>query len=51
VRFEDFAVLSKAWLSSTGGAGWNSTCDIGAVDGKIDNLDLMTFAQHWLEGV
>jgi hypothetical protein len=52
VDFQDFSILGKAWMSSTGGSGWNATCDISLPpDGKINTFDLITFAQNWLEGI
>jgi hypothetical protein len=46
---KDFSIFSKAWLSATGGTGWNAHCDISSpADGVIDLLDLDAFAQEWL---
>ena len=48
-NLNDFAVFSKAWLSASGGAGWNAHCDISSpADNVIDLLDLDAFAQEWL---
>jgi len=49
VDWADFAVLSAAWQTHSGGVGWNHVCDISDPnDGVIDMLDVLVFARHWL---
>jgi len=49
VDWADFAVLSAAWQTHSGGVGWNHICDISDPnDGVIDMLDVLVFARHWL---
>jgi len=51
VDFADFSIFGSAWLTHDGDAQWNPTCDISVpADNSIDMLDLVVFAQHWLEG-
>jgi hypothetical protein len=48
-NFKDFAIFSRAWLSTSGGANWNAHCDISTVaDDVVDMLDLYVFVQEWL---
>ncbi len=51
VNYKDFRVFALSWLSSSGDANWNRFCDISAPnDGVIDEHDLKSFANQWLEG-
>jgi len=46
VDVNDLRFLGKAFGSSSGGVGWNSTCDLN-YDGFVDELDLRIFAQYY----
>ena len=48
VNFFDYAVLANAWLTQSGGAGYNEICDL-VEDNSIDNKDLKVFCMDcWL---
>ncbi len=50
VNLKDFAMLAKAWRSTTGGDNWDADCDISAPsDGVIDEKDLYILSENWLE--
>ncbi|MBE0536442.1 MAG: aspartyl protease family protein [Phycisphaerae bacterium] len=56
VDFQDFAVLARAWGTTAvpQSPNWNDRCDLAPTadpDGRIDELDLVTFAEHWLDRV
>jgi hypothetical protein len=46
VNGNDLSAMSSAWLSSTGGANWNPSCDVSA-DDIIDNKDLAMLGLVW----
>jgi len=49
VDLDDFAVLTKAWMSERGDPNWNRRCDLApASDNEIDEDDLQTFLAMWL---
>ncbi len=49
VNFEDFYILSDAWLSTSSSENWNSDCDISVSEDGIVNIhDLHVFIYNWL---
>jgi hypothetical protein len=51
VNLLDLTVQAASWLSSPGQANWNPLCDISSPpDERIDILDWLVFAEHWLAG-
>ena len=51
VDFEDLAVFTEAWKSSSGDSNWNSDCDLSdPKDNIIDEKDLEEFVSNWLTG-
>ena len=50
VDFKDFAILASAWLSNSGGGGWDSRCDISVPsDGQVNLADLRVWCANYLE--
>jgi hypothetical protein len=50
VKLPDLAILSAAWMTQQGQAGYNSACDISSPKNNAVNLsDLIVFANHWLQ--
>jgi hypothetical protein len=47
INFEDFAVFSQSWLSSSGQDRWYLLCDLYE-DDEINISDLAEFANDWL---
>ncbi|MCK5174038.1 MAG: hypothetical protein KAR47_11655, partial [Planctomycetes bacterium] len=49
VDLADIAILGMTWMSSTGQANWNPTCDISEpTDGVIDQLDFAVLSSNWM---
>ena len=49
VDFNDFAILSSAWLTQNGEPNYNPKCDLSDPnDGVIDEKDLAVFIEFWL---
>jgi hypothetical protein len=49
VDLVDFAIFSKAWLTSSGQPGYNEDCDL-VDDDTINLADLLVFAENFLQG-
>jgi hypothetical protein len=50
VKLPDMAILSAAWMTQQGQAGYNPACDISSPKDNTVNLsDLIVFAAHWLQ--
>ncbi len=50
VKLPDLAVLAAAWKSQAGDADYNSACDLSTPkDNTVDLLDLLVFAEQWLQ--
>ena len=51
VDLYDFAILARAWLSSSGDDNWNPDCDISEPnDNVIDAKDLEILTNNWQKG-
>jgi len=51
IDFVDWAVLSQAWHSSSGGPHWNASCDIApdGGDGAVDMQDITVLLRQWMQ--
>jgi pectate lyase len=49
VDLRDFAIFASAWMSQSGGVGWNPACDIATpANGRIDSADFWVLIDNWL---